>query len=272
MLKYENSPRWFALSFKGGKRPAIRITVWKNCVDQLTKVLAAHRGVPETIASWGLESWECGEREGFGFDRVVCPKGLQDGYLVLEAALSREKVVATAVSMQYLLNTLQHLPMFCKEILATEFTPDYTRRQLMTLECALLRNMNLSAAPLGGVVAPIFTDWVESISARGRLLEVEEAMWLTWNALSEYGVGKEKGPNPFPSFSSRVGEKGSFFISCIGNACDVGTYEWWESESGEGHELACHNLDSPLQQLSLLAGLAKMHDLARRDIDQRPPR
>jgi hypothetical protein len=48
-----------------------------------------------------------------------------------------------------------------------------------------------------------------------------------------------------------------------GDACDLGT-EWSNHEGlDEGYTLEPHNVDSSLQQLTFIAGLAKLHDLVR---------
>ena len=66
-------------------------------------------------------------------------------------------------------------------------------------------------------------------------------------------------------------ENGRFYLRTIGNACDISTLDGEHRQPGEGHELGCHNLDTPIQQLSLLAGLATMHELAQKNIDKRSP-
>jgi hypothetical protein len=57
---------------------------------------------------------------------------------------------------------------------------------------------------------------------------------------------------------------GAFTMNCYGNACDLSVYP--DRYLGEGcgaAELGCHNLDNADQQLTLLAGLAKICQLTR---------
>lgn len=59
---------------------------------------------------------------------------------------------------------------------------------------------------------------------------------------------------------------GAFSMNCYGDACDLGIYPDQIYESGslrESVDLGCHNLDNADQQLTLLAGLAKICQLAR---------
>jgi hypothetical protein len=58
-------------------------------------------------------------------------------------------------------------------------------------------------------------------------------------------------------------ENGCFSLICFGNACDLSIYPDQMYDCGDGAiEFGCHNLDSASQQLTLLAGLAKILELA----------
>jgi len=58
---------------------------------------------------------------------------------------------------------------------------------------------------------------------------------------------------------------GRFMFECLGDACDVAIYpDSLEGEEGSV-EFGCHNLDQARQQVTLLAGLAKLCALARND-------
>lgn len=60
---------------------------------------------------------------------------------------------------------------------------------------------------------------------------------------------------------------GAFSMNCYGDACDLGVYPDQIHDDGDpmhhSVELGCHNLDNADQQLTLLAGLAKICQLAR---------
>lgn len=51
-----------------------------------------------------------------------------------------------------------------------------------------------------------------------------------------------------------------FFLQTFGNAADLGPDGSFTQHDDEGFELGPHNIDSALQQLSLLAGVAAVHD------------
>ena len=55
-------------------------------------------------------------------------------------------------------------------------------------------------------------------------------------------------------------------VGCPGSACGLHPANDYEPREGRGYEFACHNVDNPMQQFTLLAGLAALYDRARREI------
>lgn len=54
---------------------------------------------------------------------------------------------------------------------------------------------------------------------------------------------------------------GQFILSCPGNACEIHT-ENNQRRAGEGGDgITCHNLDSGVQQLTLLSGMGALSTL-----------
>jgi len=61
-----------------------------------------------------------------------------------------------------------------------------------------------------------------------------------------------------------IRDTGHFTLSCPGNSCDLSVYPDQRLDSILGYvNLECHNLDTAVQQLMLLAGIAKICDLVR---------
>jgi hypothetical protein len=54
---------------------------------------------------------------------------------------------------------------------------------------------------------------------------------------------------------------GQFIISCPGNACEIHTEASQTVRDGHGDGITCHNLDSAIQQLTLLAGMGALTSL-----------
>ena len=63
-------------------------------------------------------------------------------------------------------------------------------------------------------------------------------------------------------FQSYVGENGYLVINCIGDACQVHN-DTHSYDKGRSRGFTCHNVDNAEQQLTLLAGLGRLHRLFR---------
>jgi hypothetical protein len=91
--------------------------------------------------------------------------------------------------------------------------------------------------------------------------DVVAAMRTTWIAMSDKRMRQWSRDN-----SGVMSQDGRFILSCFGNACDIAIYpDIFMHEELEYVQFSCHNLDSADQQLTLLAGLAKLLELARKD-------
>lgn len=270
VLKYKNEKRRYALSFEGGKEPALKIKIHGSCIAAATALFSRHRSIPNYLKSWKFHSFEPDVQKGFGFDGAF-RAGRSKEYVILRGALTKN-YQAVAISLELLLGNLTFLEDMARDVLGMEAPGDPVLNQFMHLNSAVALEGGLHAAPLGGTVAPVFVDWLDTLrKSRRRLYDVEEVMCTAWNAISTYKIKTEDGPNPFMGFRATLGKNGSLILSVPGNACDVATEDWWNRRDGAGHDLSCHNLDSPLQQLSLIAGLCCLHDLASKDLDSQPP-
>jgi len=66
-------------------------------------------------------------------------------------------------------------------------------------------------------------------------------------------------------FRADLKSGGGLCMSCPGDACGIHPSSWHDVERDNiGYEFASHNVDNFLQQLTLLSGLACLHDLARK--------
>jgi hypothetical protein len=65
-------------------------------------------------------------------------------------------------------------------------------------------------------------------------------------------------------FQITIKENTRFIISVPGNNCEI--YSMGKTSNKKGDKLNCHNVDTPAQQLSLLAALCILHEKAREDM------
>lgn len=90
--------------------------------------------------------------------------------------------------------------------------------------------------------------------------EVVSAMQATWHSICSEDTRKYASTRETYGY---VRKDGSFLLVCFGNACDMGIYPDSVRHDDKLANLSCHNLDHSAQQLTLLAGLSKMCQLAR---------
>lgn len=89
--------------------------------------------------------------------------------------------------------------------------------------------------------------------------DVLAAMRCTWKA-----IGQKELTEYANEADGVISGEGRFILKCFGNACDIAIYPDTPMYEEEGYaNFSCHNLDSADQQLTLLAGLAKLLELAR---------
>ena len=126
---------------------------------------------------------------------------------------------------------------------------------------------------IGGYVSAEVITWLRSYAAgKVRRLgiieaapmhpEVISATQAAWYAVSQPNLRKYASNRAIYGW---IREEGAFSINCFGDACDLSIYPDAIGFRWDGYPvtLSCHNLDSANQQLALLAGLAKICQLAR---------
>lgn len=131
--------------------------------------------------------------------------------------------------------------------------------QLMEVETVTISDSQGGA--LWGEISIPLKNWIKGavgIEDEKNLPEMLEAMITTY---------KKMFPNDFDreySFRACVRSNGAFTAICPGDACSIQPSDW-HMESDKGYKFSYHNVDSPMQQLTFLAGLAALCDMARKD-------
>jgi|GEM_PF-6528962 len=134
----------------------------------------------------------------------------------------------------------------------------------------------LHSHPVQGEVSVEGLRWLERLGREGegelskftytRPLpdRVESSMQQAWKSLAWDRTSRAMTED----IHGRITEDGRFTLVCPGNACDVSIYPdgFYGSEYGIPAYFSCHNLDGPEQQLTLVAGLAVLHELMMEDL------
>ncbi len=136
--------------------------------------------------------------------------------------------------------------------------------QLMLIE-GLQGGGGMSSCGLWLVVSKKVCEWlsknIENIALRQEIRRVMigcyEAMWQ--EPVSDFARH---------DFRVMIREGGLIHLSCPGDACGIdpeSSVTMFKKDDGYGYKMSPHNIDCKLQLLTLLGGMAKLHDLARAD-------
>ncbi len=133
--------------------------------------------------------------------------------------------------------------------------------QLMIVETITAKDSH--GGSLWGEFSIPLCNWLYSLeqSSQTDLLEISESMQAVHRKL--YG---RLDPYAKYNFRAYVHDNGRLTLDCPGDACGIYNSPDHRRQINEGREFYCHNVDHMGQQLTLLSGLATLHDKARREM------
>jgi hypothetical protein len=129
----------------------------------------------------------------------------------------------------------------------------------LTVQTTTIQGMH--GGSLGGMFSIPLVRWLSRVRVNTQLEKVENAMKAAYNRMLGY---RRYHRNDFRVWLAD--NQGWLNISCPGDACGLHPADHYRSAHKEGYDFACHNVDSPMQQLTLIAGLAALCDLVRKGI------
>lgn len=115
---------------------------------------------------------------------------------------------------------------------------------------------------LDGTYSIQLAKWLSSFESNTEISEMTEAMVRAWEKM--FRKVDEYDRHDF--YAKVANENGWLNVSCSGDRCGLHPADSWGPERGRGYKFSCHNVDSPMQQLTLLAGLAALCDRAKKEI------
>lgn len=138
--------------------------------------------------------------------------------------------------------------------------------QLLTVETVTKHDMH--GGSLGGSYGVPLVSWLaaksKGLSRQHHIVleEMEKAMKIAYSHM----FGKSS-LDEYQRFEAHIDYEGGWLnVSCPGDACGLNPSNSWMPDRDKGYQFSCHNVDNPVQQFTLLAGLAALHDQVRREL------
>lgn len=134
--------------------------------------------------------------------------------------------------------------------------------QLMTVET--VTKLGDHGGSLSGEFSLLLADYLRSFASEDDRVHIPEMIEVMKDA---YEQMNPKGSYLFDNkFQAYIRDKSGFFVaSCPGDRTDIYT-DSADLYPNTGYKFYCHNVDSPIQQITFLTGLAALSDKARREI------
>ncbi len=289
MITHEDVQCWYELSWRPKTRdgPAILLRIHKEIVRDFPRLSPDAPLVKQLMDNFEFKTFGSSTRFGFENCFLVGQKGNFSEFLVhipvIEKLTDRkcksckgsgkDKSVKgdclfcdgrgresevdwhTAYAISATFTLLFSLIEYPERITGEKFP------QLLTVHTATIRDLHGGA--LGGDYSIPLVQWLSSFAPQTPIPEMGEAMrkaYVRMLGSRHLYAG---------SFWASVDSKGGWLnTSCPGDAC--GLHPGHDAlHDGHGYEFSSHNVDTPMQQITLLAGLAALHDRARKELQER---
>jgi hypothetical protein len=134
--------------------------------------------------------------------------------------------------------------------------------QLMTVQT--ITHEGSHGGSLDGEFSIPLCNWLKQLEERTKPESLETVVESMWSAHTQMF----NRPKLYPKYHFRayIHDGGRITLDCPGDACGIYIPPEGTWREGRGREFSCHNVDGPMQQITLLAGLAALHDKARREM------
>jgi hypothetical protein len=262
-LRVENVPAWYELSWDQPNH-SLLLKVHQDVIDLLKKLsLVQYLSKELNLSLDSFVPFVDKDQENFGFSGLIKRVDNVDPFSVYQINLAnfhRKDLGywSLSASLNLAFSVLEYLDR-------SQLPAPYNRNQLMIYQLYAKRS-NLDGAGLSALLAPEFVNWLDKFEINEKIIPASEAMVEAYVFMSKT---KKKDRRWFTSrtYAGILGLKKRLLLNCEGNACDLGPdYLEHKLQEVEGYELWPHNVDSVIQQFTLLVGLASLCDLCRADL------
>lgn len=286
MIMRENVPCWYGLVFKEDP-PSIGLRIHEEFIENKKVDFEKAPMIKFLAESLRIPNFRGNFNKDIGFGGILKHTGDKDGFVEFMAKIPKVKKQTnrkctdcegtgkrkwgdqdeeclfcegsglqwimdwkdtTAISASF--TVLTGWLRFC-EIETFAFYPQLLTVQTITEE-------GPHGGSLSGEISIPMRNWLESLGERAELSEMTRVMKIAYDRM--FGL-RDLNMYRFDAYATN----GRFIANCPGDACGLHPSDWYARKE-EGYEFSCHNVDSPAQQITLLAALAALNNRARKEI------
>ncbi len=133
------------------------------------------------------------------------------------------------------------------------------------VNCKLQTSKESYGGALSIRLSKALVDWLAKYQVNEDIPEASEALFEAYSAMYEFKDEEAIAFNRHYLNARVLSIKQRITLNCPGDACGLDPDNMNEIRD-RGYELVPHNTDTPIQQLTLLAGVAKLCDIYREDL------
>ncbi len=295
-LEFDLIPCWYEISWNN-KNPAIIVKIHKDFLPVLFGIDPNSRIITSLMTDFRFSCFSTNIKEGvFGFENVFRRTGKQGDFINFSVEIPLIEI-ATAEPCRrckgkkkdefgvcYSCNghgQETHLDWKTAYAISATFTCFFmlaslrTKKteitscnfpQLILVDTITIRDMH--GGSLSGAYSIPLVNYLKSLPVGTRLEPMTTAMITAYKKM--FG-----GLRKFEQHDFRTEihtENGWLNVSCPGDACGLNPADPYDRRETTGYKFSCHNVDNPMQQLTLLAGLAALCDETRKWLTTKPVR
>jgi len=292
MLTYERIPCWYELSFRK-EGSAIILRIHKDFIAHTEPINETRPIVMDFMSHFHFKKFSGPMDGNIGFDDSFVFEGVKEDFVEFAVNIPKTKKYSgkkceycegsgkdqflddkclrcegtgkgwfydwkTAYAISASFTTVFNWMQFPKKE-TSSLLP-----QLMTVFTVTQDNMH--GGSLAGEYSVELCNWMRSLYLRSKdryeVTEMTEAMKIVQRKLFD----KIDKFSEYEIWARIESSSGWLNVNCPGAACGLHPTDSY-IDKARGYKFGCHNVDNPMQQLTLLAGLAALHDKARREIN-----